>query len=140
MITARPTTFHSHFKYLSATQLNRRYSIGTSRPSGRPPLLDHLVGGGQQRFWDGEAERLGGLEVDDQLEFGRLFDGKVRRFCALENLPDVMEARSAVRCPDVGAVTHQTTVIGELATGIYRWNFVTCRQPQYLVAIACSKK
>jgi hypothetical protein len=27
-------------------------------------LLDDLVGGGQQRFWDGEAERLGGFHVD----------------------------------------------------------------------------
>jgi hypothetical protein len=27
--------------------------------------LDHLVGGSQQRFWDGEPKRLGGVEVDD---------------------------------------------------------------------------
>jgi hypothetical protein len=27
-------------------------------------LLDHLVGGGQQCFWDGDAECLGGLQVD----------------------------------------------------------------------------
>ena len=26
--------------------------------------LDHLVGGSEKRFGDGEAERLGGLEVD----------------------------------------------------------------------------
>jgi hypothetical protein len=36
--------------------------------------LDHLVSGGQKRFGDGEAERLGGLEVDDQIELGRLLD------------------------------------------------------------------
>jgi hypothetical protein len=28
-------------------------------------LLDYFIGGGQQRFRDDEAERLGGLEVDD---------------------------------------------------------------------------
>ena len=32
-------------------------------------LLDDLVGGSQQRFRDGEAEGLGGLEIDDQFEF-----------------------------------------------------------------------
>jgi hypothetical protein len=36
--------------------------------------LDHLVGGSQQRFGDGEAERLCGLEVDDQFEFCWLED------------------------------------------------------------------
>jgi hypothetical protein len=29
--------------------------------------LDHLVGGGQQRFRDGKAERLGGLVVENGL-------------------------------------------------------------------------
>jgi hypothetical protein len=31
--------------------------------------LNNLVGCGQQRFRDGDAERFGGLEVDDQIEF-----------------------------------------------------------------------
>jgi hypothetical protein len=34
--------------------------------------LNDLVGCGQQRFRDGEPERLGGFDVDDQLELGGL--------------------------------------------------------------------
>jgi hypothetical protein len=33
--------------------------------------LDHLIGCRQQRLRDGEAEGLGGLEVEDELELGR---------------------------------------------------------------------
>ena len=48
-----------------------RDNVGNSRPATAPePLLDYLVGGGQQRFWDGEAEGFGGLEIDDELELG----------------------------------------------------------------------
>src|SRR3974390_770010 len=39
--------------------------------------LDHLVGTQQDRLRHGEAERLGGLEIDHQLEFGRKFDRQV---------------------------------------------------------------
>ena len=40
-------------------------------------LFNHLVGGGEQRRWDGEAESLRGFEVDYQLELGWLRDRKI---------------------------------------------------------------
>jgi hypothetical protein len=51
-----------------ASRLLLRREITIGSPHRRWPTagLDHLVG--QQRFRDGEAERLGGLEVDDELE------------------------------------------------------------------------
>jgi len=45
--------------------------------TGSCVLLNYFVGGRQQSFRDGEAERLGGLEVDDEFEFGRLQDRQV---------------------------------------------------------------
>src|SRR5712691_7046624 len=45
------------------------------RPAGTPARggsFDDLVGTGEDRWWDGEAEGLGDIEIDDQLECGRL--------------------------------------------------------------------
>ena len=55
-------------------------SIGVS-------LFDHLVGAADQRQRNGEAERLGSLQVDDQLDFGGLLDRQVGRLLAFEIWP-----------------------------------------------------
>ena len=46
----------------------------TRAPQKNTPLFDDLVGAGEQRQWDSEAERLGGFHVDDQLDFRCLLD------------------------------------------------------------------
>ncbi len=43
-----------------------------------------LIGAGEQRGRHGEAEGFGGLEINDQLEFGRLLDRNISRFHSFE--------------------------------------------------------
>ena len=79
-----------------------------STPRGRSPAsLDHLVGAGEQRGRDGEAERLGGVQVDRQLEFGRLLDGQVCRVRTLEN-PSDENAVLVIDPRQAGSVADQT--------------------------------
>ena len=67
-------------------------------------LLDDLVRLYQQRRRDRQAERLRSLEVDDQLELSRFFNGQVAGPSAFENLvyvggPRAGTVRSRRRTP-----------------------------------------
>src|SRR5262249_36278637 len=62
----------SHGACRRATLLRRWISCALS--------LNDPVRPRQERGLEREAERLGGLEVDDELELGRLLHGKIGRF------------------------------------------------------------
>jgi hypothetical protein len=53
------------------------------------PLFDHL-GSGKQRRRNCEAERLGGCEIDNKLELGRLIDGQIAGFRPAQNSVDIV--------------------------------------------------
>ena len=42
--------------------------------------LDHLVGAGEQSWWNFEAERFSRLDIDDRHKLGCLFNWDVARF------------------------------------------------------------
>ena len=60
--------------------LQPRSAINRVDPSDA--LLDHLIGGRQERFRYRETERLGSLEVDDQINFCDLLHREIARFLA----------------------------------------------------------
>ena len=53
-------------------------------------LLDHLVGERKQLRWNFESERLGGLEVGDEFEFGRLHHRQIGGLGALEEAAGIL--------------------------------------------------
>jgi hypothetical protein len=73
-------------------------------------LLDHFVCVSEQRWRNGEAERLGGLEINHQLIFGRRLHRKVGRLRALENAIDVTG-------PRLGSVGVRTRTYGATSVG-----------------------
>jgi hypothetical protein len=50
---------------------------------------DHLVSQGAEHRRNFQSKELGGLEIDHQFEFGRLFHGQIGRFSALEDTAKV---------------------------------------------------
>ena len=46
------------------------------RSKTAPPLFDHLVGAGEQHRWDCQADFSCRFQIDDELEPGRLLDGR----------------------------------------------------------------
>jgi hypothetical protein len=60
--------------------------------------LDDLVCACEDRWRHREAERLGCLEVDDQLEGGRLLDRQIGGFGTLEDLSGVNADQAKGSC------------------------------------------
>src|SRR6516225_9292258 len=73
--------------------------------------FDHLVGALLEKPRHVEAERLSGLEIDDQLRSGRSLDRQFAYLGALEDSTDV-SCRVLVKVGQIGAVGHQPADLG----------------------------
>src|SRR5215475_12737136 len=98
-----------------------------SEPPSRFTSLDHLVGADKESGWHRKTERLGGLEVDDQLDFGGLLDRQVGGFLALENAARV-EATQAKHIGEVVSIAHEPAGGSEFGKLVDRRNSVAERQ------------
>src|SRR2546429_9816533 len=97
--------------------------------------FDPLVGATRQRKRDSDAERLGGLEVQEQFNFRDLLDRQLARLCAFEN-PAGIKADLSICVRTTASVAYQTARCGKLAILENRRHCVTERQRVELCAPA----
>src|SRR5438128_7777104 len=80
--------------------------------------LNDLIRPPQQRLRNRQPERLGGLEVDDQLELGWLLDGEIGGSRALQDLVDI-DGTASVEIGRIRGVAHQAaTSMGPVCPNI----------------------
>src|SRR5262249_36237348 len=107
----------------SVTRTKRSDTIPFRSPGksqcGECRLLDDLICPLQRRRRNGQPKRLGGLEVDDEVELAGLLDRKVGGLRALEDF--VHEGGSApLQVKRAWAIKHKTAGLRVLAHPIYR--------------------
>src|SRR5215470_6505127 len=82
------------------------------------PSLDHLIRPRQQRRRDRQAESLGGLEVDHQLELGGLLDGEAGRLRAFEDPVDISGCTTEI-VRDAYAIRYEAPVFHKPSRSVH---------------------
>ena len=101
----------------------------------RIQLFDHLVGAGEQRPRNGQAERFDGLEIEYKSQFGGSPYREIARFCAFQNLPGV-DADLVIQVENAGSVAHQSPSRGELAPIVNcRNRMASCQRDDLFVMV-----
>ena len=100
--------------------------------------FNHLVGASNQRLRDLDAERVGSLEIYDQLDFSGLLDRQITGLFAVENVPGI-DADVTMRVRKAVSIADQAAGQGVLAKWVHRGDRVAQGQCGELLAPAIKK-
>src|SRR5215471_2926363 len=101
--------------------------------------FDQLVGAAGQGQRDGDAKRLGGLEVDVKLDLRGLLHRQISGLLALENAPGI-DSSQAASVGSESAIAHQTAGSDELAVLVNRGHRVTQGERGELLGVGGEKR
>src|SRR5262245_66583998 len=110
-----------------AKSKNVRRGNFTFEPPSQFTSLDHLVSDSEQSWREANAECLRGVQVDHELELGRLHHRQVAGLFALENAAGI-DTSQAICISDARSVAHQTADFREVAQKIDRRPPMVSRQ------------
>src|SRR3954452_17070952 len=83
--------------------------------------FDHLVGAGEERGRDRQAQVFRGYAVEHKLETASFYDRQFARSRPLQDAIDVPGSLPEV-LPNVAAVRHQATCENVRRVGVHHWN------------------
>src|SRR5262250_3252841 len=111
----------------TAQRLVRRTLLLAAPLMGQHTLLDHLVGALYEGLRNREAEGLGGLQVDHQLELAGLLHGEVAGPGAFQDLVHV-DGRAAEQVEKAGPIGHEAAGVHVLSLWVHGWQPIPVRE------------
>jgi hypothetical protein len=105
----------------AAPRKRRKFTPLAAVAGSDTALFDNLIGAAKQREWHCEAQRLGGLHVDDQFNLRDLLHRQVSGLLALENATSVHADRTGPKIDRVGGVVYPTVQMRGAADNVAIW-------------------
>src|SRR5947207_13131160 len=112
---------------------NRTYTLQTNLQ-----LFDHLIGAGEERRGNVDADRLGGFQIDHEIELGCLLDRQLAGLIVSEDAADI-DAGLTMRINEVRTIAPHSPGFDKTRKGAEGRQFLADRERRQIRAVLYKK-